>query len=198
MLSRFSMACLEVFRSAASARRRRTRRRISRNHTVDRATSPVPVGPRKTATTGSVAAVTVTTAATGRLLAKVSGTVAQSATRMAIGRTPGPSARNTASATPSSPSEAPATGGHLGPPPAHRSGHGPIRGEGPFPPVVTGGVRLSQVVVVVLAVRVLAAAAAGRMRYAVHAEWTKLRTLPATGWLMLGVVLINGCRSSRR
>ncbi len=32
------------------------------------------------------------------------------------------------------------------------------------------------------------AAAEGRMRAALHAEWTKLRTLPGTGWLLLGVV----------
>ena len=26
-------------------------------------------------------------------------------------------------------------------------------------------------------------------RYALHAEWTKLRTLPGTGWLLLGAVV---------
>ena len=31
----------------------------------------------------------------------------------------------------------------------------------------------------------------GRMSEALHAEWTKLRTLPGTGWLLLGVVAVT-------
>ena len=29
------------------------------------------------------------------------------------------------------------------------------------------------------------------MSRALHAEWTKLRTLPGTGWLLLGVVAVT-------
>lgn len=34
------------------------------------------------------------------------------------------------------------------------------------------------------------------MRHAVHAEWTKLRTLPATGWLVLAVVALTTLASA--
>ena len=34
------------------------------------------------------------------------------------------------------------------------------------------------------------------MRHAVHAEWTKLRTLPGTGWLLLGCIALTAALSA--
>ena len=67
-------------------------------------------------------------------------------------------------------------------------------GSGYYPlPAWAGLAVLAGYAALALGLAVRAAAPERRVSRALHAEWTKLRTEPGAGWLLLGIVLADAC-----